>query len=191
MIDRKIIQKSYEPGFWEKIYYPEVFKGLCITGWHFVRNMWSHTLRYVFHIKSVKPGFVTIQYPEEQRLISPVARMRHRLMLRPDGTVKCVACMMCETICPDDCIHITAAERDDPTVEKYAIAFEIDLLRCCFCGYCVEACPEDAIRMDACYLDLAGWSRGELVIDRELMMSDGALSRKFQVQKEFQDSINR
>ncbi|KPL06660.1 hypothetical protein AMJ86_07615 [bacterium SM23_57] len=191
MIDRKVIKKEFEPGLWEKIYYPEVIRGLSITAWHFIRNMWSHTLRYVFHIKSVKSGFVTIQYPEEMRQLSPVSRLRHRLMLREDGTVKCVACMMCETICPDDCIHITAAERDDPTVEKYCIAFEIDLLRCCFCGLCVEACPEDAIRMDAVYLDLASWSRNSLVIDRDTMMSDGELSRKFKVQEEFREVVNR
>jgi NADH-quinone oxidoreductase subunit I len=190
MIDRKVIKKSFEPGWKEQIYYPEVIRGLGITGWHFVRNMWSHILRYVFFIKSVKPGFVTIQYPEERRPLSPKARLRHRLMLRADGSIKCVACMMCETICPCDCIHITAAESENPGVEKYAIEWDLDLLRCCFCGYCVEACPEDAIRMDFADLDLAGWSRGGMVLNRATLLKDGSLSAKFKAMKELQQVIS-
>jgi NADH-quinone oxidoreductase subunit I len=189
MIDRKVIKKEFEPGLWEKIYYPECFRGLCITSWHFIRNMWRHTLRYVLHIKPKESGFVTIQYPEELRPLSPVARLRHRLMLRPDGSIKCVACMMCETICPCNCIHITPGERDDPTIEKYAADFQIDLLRCCFCGLCVEACPEDAIRMDAQYLDLAGYSRDHMVLQQQTMLDDGELSRKFQVQEKFKEIV--
>ena len=55
--------------------------------------------------------------------------------------------MLCATNCPADCIKITASEHDDPTVEKYPISYEIDILRCVFCGFCEEACPVDAIRM--------------------------------------------
>ena len=189
MIDRKVIVKKFEPGWKEQIYYPEILRGLAITAWHFFRNMWSHIIRYVFFIKSYKPGFVTIQYPEEQRPLSPVARLRHRLMLRQDGSIKCVACMMCETACPCDCIHITAAEHEDPAVEKYAIEWDLDLLRCCFCGNCVEACPEDAIRMDFPELGLSGYTRDSMIMDINALLADGEVSTKFAAQGRLQDVI--
>jgi NADH-quinone oxidoreductase subunit I len=55
--------------------------------------------------------------------------------------------MLCATNCPADCISIVASEHDDPTVEKFPVKYEIDILRCIFCGFCEEACPVDAIRM--------------------------------------------
>jgi NADH-quinone oxidoreductase subunit I len=152
---------------WQKTYYPELWKGLVVTSRHF----WVNLFRFIGRAIGLKtkPPLVTIQYPEQRREISPRWRGLHRLMLRPDGAPRCVACMMCETACPTDCIYITPGESADGRIEKYPVAFEIDLLRCCFCGLCVEACPEDAIRMDSGVIDLGGYSRAQFYLDREFL----------------------
>jgi NADH-quinone oxidoreductase subunit I len=129
---------SFKRGLWEQLYLPEIVRGLGITLRHFFVN--------TFGSKEI----VTIRYPEEKRTYPPRFRGVHRLMLREDGTVRCVACMMCSTICPAQCITIVAGEREDgSSVEKYPASFEIDELICVVCGLCVEACPCDALRMDS------------------------------------------
>ena len=90
----------------------------------------------------------TVQYPEEKVKYPERFRGLHRLMLRDDGAVRCVACMCCPTVCPAHCITIIPAETDNKGIEKKPAVFEIDELRCVVCGLCVEACPCDAIRMD-------------------------------------------
>ncbi|MDD5088323.1 MAG: NADH-quinone oxidoreductase subunit I [bacterium] len=171
MIEVKPVRRV-ELSLWQKTYYPELWKGFVVTCRHFFVNLGRHIGRSLG--MKTKPGRVTIMYPEERRPISPRWRGRHRLMLRPDGAPRCVACMMCETACPDNCIYITPGESPDGRIEKYPVAFEIDLLRCCFCGLCAEACPEDAIRMDTGYLELAGYARAEFYLDREFLMHDSA-----------------
>jgi NADH-quinone oxidoreductase subunit I len=173
MIDVKPV-REINLSLWQKTYYPELWKGLVVTSRHFFVNLGRHIGRAV-GLKT-KPPMVTIQYPEERREISPRWRGQHRLMLRPDGNPRCVACMMCETACPDKCIYITAGESSDGRIEKYPIAFEIDLLRCCFCGLCVEACPEDAIRMDSGMIDLGGYSRAEFYLDKEFLLRNSELT---------------
>jgi NADH-quinone oxidoreductase subunit I len=116
----------------------------------------------------------TIQFPEEKRPTSGRYRGVHLLTVREDGTPKCVACYMCATACPAECIYIEAGERPEPTIEKYPTRFEIDLLRCVYCGFCVDACPEEAIFMSR-ENDLVGTSREELIIDRDRLMERGQL----------------
>ncbi len=117
----------------------------------------------------------TIQFPEEKRPTSGRYRGVHLLTVREDGTPKCVACYMCATACPAECIYIEAGERPEQTIEKYPTRFEIDLLRCVYCGFCVDACPEEAIFMSR-ENDLVGTSREELIIDRDRLMKRGQLA---------------
>lgn len=146
-IDRKPLS------FWERLYVVGIWKGMMITVGHILRNLRN------------RKRMPTYSYPEEKKEILPGYRAEHRLMLRPDGTARCTACMLCATACPADCIHIEAEEVLDPTVEKRAKEYTIDLLRCVFCGFCVEACPCDAIRMDTMKVNNAGFSREDFMLD--------------------------
>jgi NADH-quinone oxidoreductase subunit I len=116
----------------------------------------------------------TIQFPEQKRMTSGRYRGIHLLTVREDGTPKCVACYMCATACPAECIYIESGERPEKTIEKYPTRFEIDLLRCVYCGFCVDACPEEAIFMSR-ENDLVGTTREELIIDRDRLIDRGKL----------------
>src|SRR5574341_1406706 len=104
--------------FWQKLYIPEILRGMAVTTRHFVTNLVGrrHT--------------VTQQYPEQPTYVSERYRGRHRLMRKEDGSPRCTSCMLCATSCPALCIHIQAGAHPDPTVEKYPISFTIDELRC-------------------------------------------------------------
>lgn len=143
---------------------PALFKGLGITMKHFFTNV------------TTRKHTETIQYPEEKKQYPERNRGLHRLMLRDDDTVRCVACMCCPTVCPANCITIIPAERDDNGVEKYPAVFEIDELRCVVCGLCVESCPCDAIRMDTGMHAPAVEHRHESIMDKDAMLKLGAKS---------------
>ncbi len=146
--------------FWQKLYIPEILRGMWITNRHFWMNLFGrqHT--------------VTQQYPEEPTHVTERYRGRHRLMRKEDGSPWCTACMLCATSCPALCIHIQGGEHEDPTVEKHPISFMIDELRCVFCGLCVEACPCDAIRMDTGIFALAAYDRDNFLYPRELLLGN-------------------
>lgn len=158
------VLKRRELGFWENTYLPAIGWGLWITSKHFFRNLGIHLLHTLGLFKHLR-GSVTFQYPEEQRPLSKRTRTRHRLTQRDDGTPRCVACMMCETVCPARCINIVAKEHPDPNIEKMPASFDLDLGMCVYCGFCVEVCPEDAIRMDTRILDTAAYSRAQMKLD--------------------------
>lgn len=151
----------------ESAYLPEVFKGFGTTLRHFFTSFGQgRTSR-------------TMQYPEQRREQMPVDkggmnasnfRGVHRLNRDERGRVKCVACMMCPTICPARCIHITAGESPWDDREKYPVKFEIDELRCIYCGMCEEACPVDAIELTTEY-DVVGLSRQEMIFDKEKLLN--------------------
>ncbi len=125
--------------WWERTYLGEVLRGMTITIAHFVKNMADLRLNRVGN---------TFQWPEQKKPLPANFRGEHRLMQRPDGTPRCVACNCCATACPAYCIEIVGADTGHDGVEKYPVKFDIDILQCVFCGLCVEACPCDAIRMD-------------------------------------------
>lgn len=153
--------------FLEQLYLVEVFKGMKVTLGHLLRNLLDTSKLYVRH------------YPEVQPEISPRWRGRHRLTKHDDGTVKCVACFMCQTNCPSNCIMIEAGERLDGKAEKVPVRFDIDLLECIYCGYCVEACPMDAIRMDTGIFSVTSYSRESMLIGlEELLETPGAFDEE-------------
>ncbi len=165
----KII-KPQELNWLDRTYLPAVALGLWITSKHFFRNLALHALHSIGLLKGVRAA-VTFQYPEEQRPLAKRARTRHRLTKREDGSPRCVACMMCETVCPARCINIVAGEHPDPNIEKVPVAFDLDLGMCVYCGYCVEVCPEDAIRMDTQILDIAAYTREQMQLDMEELLN--------------------
>ncbi len=156
--------------FWQRIYLPEIIRGILITSRHFWRNLFFHTMHRLGLFKAIRAA-VTILYPEEKRALAPRSRTRHRLTKREDGSPRCVACMMCETVCPARCIYIVAEEHPDPNIEKRPASFDIDLGKCVYCGFCVEACPEDAIRMDTQILNIAAYSRDAMKLDMNELLN--------------------
>lgn len=157
--------------FLERTYVPEIIRGLSVTITHMFRNL---------NPNKAERTVVTVQYPEEKVTYPERYRGMHRLMKRDDGQVRCVACMCCSTICPADCIHIEAAEHDDPTIEKYPHLFVIDELRCIVCGLCVEVCPCDAIRMDTAIHVPPFIDRTTSFYDRDFLLQLGGPSRSTQ-----------
>jgi NADH-quinone oxidoreductase subunit I len=144
----------------EKLFIPAIMGGMKTTLRHFITNL-SDT-------SNVK----TLSYPEELPTdITSCYRGVHRLTKRDDGTIRCVACFMCATACPAECIFIEATERKDGVDEKIPEIFTIDLLECVFCGGCVEACPCDAIRMDTGIFSFVGNKREDFVLHKEKLLS--------------------
>jgi NADH-quinone oxidoreductase subunit I len=148
----------------ERLYLWPILKGLAVTLRHFLRNL------------AGKKDVATIEYPEVKRQYSERMRGRHILTTREDGSLRCVACYMCETACPADCIHIVAEEDPDAPVEaeKRPAVFEIDLLRCVFCGYCVDACPKQAIVMSRDH-EMAFATRDEAVVGIDELKQEGPI----------------
>ncbi len=163
----------------ESVFMPAIVKGFGVT------------VRHMLHAfgRDGKGKYQTvIQYPEERReqrdvllggMYEPNFRGVHRLNRDEQGRARCVACFMCATACPADCITIIGAEAPWDDRDKYALSFEIDELRCIYCGMCEEACPEDAIELTPKY-EIAGTSRQEMIYDKDklLEMFDLTIERK-------------
>jgi NADH-quinone oxidoreductase subunit I len=141
----------------EKTYLPQILQGLWIT--------FSH----IFKKK------VTMQYPEQKWTLPDHYRGFPALVRDQDDRTKCVACFLCEFICPPLAIKIEAGELpEDSNVEKYPEKFEINMLRCIVCGLCEEVCPEEAIFLSPTF-ELAGSSREEMIFDKEELLALGGV----------------
>ncbi|MEM9878818.1 MAG: NADH-quinone oxidoreductase subunit NuoI [Pseudomonadota bacterium] len=129
----------------------------------FISGMWL-TLRYFFRPKS------TINYPYEKGPLSPRFRGEHALRRYPNGEERCIACKLCEAICPAQAIVIEAEPRDDGS--RRTTRYDIDMTKCIYCGFCQEACPVDAI-VEGPNFEFATETREELMYNKNKLLENG------------------
>ncbi|MCY4452572.1 MAG: NADH-quinone oxidoreductase subunit NuoI [Immundisolibacterales bacterium] len=130
----------------------ELLGGLRVTG------------RYLFRRK------FTVQYPEEKTPQSPRFRGLHALRRYPNGEERCIACKLCEAVCPALAITIESEPRDDGT--RRTTRYDIDLTKCIFCGFCEESCPVDSI-VETRIFEYHGEERGDLLMTKEKLLAIG------------------
>lgn len=138
--------------FFGSIVLIELVKGLALTG------------RYMFSRK------ITVRYPEEKTPQSPRFRGLHALRRYPNGEERCIACKLCEAVCPAMAITIESAQREDGS--RRTSRYDIDLTKCIFCGFCEEACPVDAI-VETNILEYHGEKRGDLYYTKQMLLAVG------------------
>ncbi|MDX9707636.1 MAG: NADH-quinone oxidoreductase subunit NuoI [Azospira sp.] len=130
----------------------ELLKGMTVTG------------RYMFARK------ITVQYPEERTPQSFRFRGLHALRRYPNGEERCIACKLCEAVCPAMAITIESDQRDDGS--RRTTRYDIDLTKCIFCGFCEEACPVDAI-VETRIFEYHGEKRGDLYYTKPMLLANG------------------
>ncbi len=130
----------------------ELVQGLLLTG------------KYLFKKK------ITVEYPEERTPLSPRFRGLHALRRYPSGEERCIACKLCEVVCPALAIYIESEEREDGT--RRTTRYEIDMTKCIYCGYCQEACPVDAI-VETQIFEFATENREDLYYTKEMLLAVG------------------
>jgi NADH-quinone oxidoreductase subunit I len=130
----------------------ELLKGMAVTG------------RYLFARK------ITVEYPEEKAPQSPRFRGLHALRRYPNGEERCIACKLCEAVCPALAITIESEQREDGT--RRTTRYDIDLTKCIFCGFCEESCPVDSIVETRIY-EYHGEVRGDLIYTKPMLLAIG------------------
>jgi len=122
------------------------------------------SFRYMFRQK------VTLNYPFEKGPLSPRFRGEHALRRYPNGEERCIACKLCEAVCPAQAITIEAEPRDDGS--RRTTRYDIDMVKCIYCGLCQESCPVDAI-VEGPNFEYATETREELLYDKNKLLSNG------------------
>ena len=130
----------------------ELLQGLLLTGKHFFAHK------------------ITVQYPDERTPQSPRFRGLHALRRYPNGEERCIACKLCEAVCPALAITIESEQRADGT--RRTTRYDIDLTKCIFCGFCEESCPVDSI-VETRVFDYHGEKRGDLVYTKSMLLAIG------------------
>lgn len=130
----------------------EMLRGMALTG------------KYLFARK------ITVQYPEEKTPMSPRFRGLHALRRYPNGEERCIACKLCEAVCPAMAITIESDVREDGT--RRTTRYDIDLTKCIFCGFCEESCPVDSI-VETHIHEYHGEKRGDLYFTKEMLLAVG------------------
>jgi NADH-quinone oxidoreductase subunit I len=138
--------------YFKRLFMLELFKGLSVTG------------RYFFGRK------ITVQYPEEKTPLSPRFRAHHALRRYPNGEERCIACKLCEAVCPALAITIEAAQRSDGS--RRTTRYDIDMGKCIYCGFCEEACPVDAI-VESPHFEYHGEDRADLIMTKDKLLALG------------------
>jgi NADH-quinone oxidoreductase subunit I len=130
----------------------ELLKGMMLTG----RNLFARK--------------ITVQYPEEKTPLSPRFRGLHALRRYPNGEERCIACKLCEAVCPALAITIESQQRADGT--RRTTRYDIDLTKCIFCGFCEESCPVDSI-VETDIFEYHGEKRGDLYYTKPMLLAVG------------------
>jgi len=136
----------------KSLFLVELFRGLMLTGKYFFRKK------------------ITVQYPEEKTPMSPRFRGLHAQRRYPNGEERCIACKLCEAVCPALAITIDSEERDDGT--RRTTRYDIDLTKCIYCGFCEEACPVDAI-VETRHFEYHGEEKGDLYMTKDKLLAVG------------------
>jgi len=148
----------------------ELVKGMALTGRHLFRRK------------------ITVQYPEEKTPLSPRFRGLHALRRYPNGEERCIACKLCEAVCPALAITIESEQRADGT--RRTTRYDIDLTKCIFCGFCEESCPVDAI-VETHILEYHGEERGDLIYTKPMLLAVGDLYEEKIAKDREQDAAYR
>lgn len=134
------------------LFLKELLKGLALTGRHFFARK------------------ITVQFPEEKTPQSPRFRGLHALRRYPNGEERCIACKLCEAVCPAMAITIESEQREDGS--RRTSRYDIDLTKCIFCGFCEEACPVDAV-VETRVFEYHGEKRGDLYYTKQMLLAVG------------------
>ena len=148
----------------------ELLKGMALTGRHF----WSRK--------------ITVQFPEEKTPLSPRFRGLHALRRYENGEERCIACKLCEAVCPAMAITIESEVRTDGS--RRTTRYDIDLTKCIFCGFCEESCPVDSI-VETHIFEYHGETRGDLIYTKPMLLAIGDMYEKQIAQDRADDAAYR
>ncbi len=138
--------------FFSSLLLTELLRGMLLTGRHFFAHK------------------ITVQYPDEKTPQSVRFRGLHALRRYPNGEERCIACKLCEAVCPAMAITIESEQREDGS--RRTTRYDIDLTKCIFCGFCEESCPVDSI-VETHIFDYHGEQRGDLFYTKEMLLAVG------------------